>query len=146
MRAVARPGPGRRGSARWVWGLSGLVTAAVLGVPLAHLITGVGDPQNAYARPQHVVTRTETVPQPVTSLVVESYGGQVQVAAGPVSRVQVTETIMYDSGNTPPAVMQSVSGGRLVLQPACANSDCTVDFSVTVPPGVTVGRRPRAAR
>ncbi len=94
MRAVARPG--RRGSGRWVWGLSGLVTAAVLGVPLAHLITGVGDPQNAYARPQHVVTRTETVPQPVTSLVVDSYGGQVQVASGPVSRVQVAETIMYD--------------------------------------------------
>ena len=137
MRAVARPG--RRGSGRWVWGLSGLVTAAVLGVPLAHLITGVGDPQNAYARPQHVVTRTETMPQPVTSLVVDSYGGQVQVASGPVSRVQVTETIMYDSGNTPPAVMQSVSGGRLVLSdPACGNSGCTVDFSVTVPPGVTV--------
>ena len=98
MRAVARPG--RRGSGRWVWGLSGLVTAAVLGVPLAHLITGVGDPQSAYARPQHVVTRTETMPQPVTSLVVDSYGGQVQVASGPVSRVQVTETIMYDQQNT----------------------------------------------
>jgi hypothetical protein len=96
-----------------VWGLSGLVTAALLGVPLAHLITGVEDPQNAYARPQHVVTRTETVPQPVTSLVVRSYGGPVQVASGPVSGVQVTETIMYDSGNTLPAVMQSVSGGRL---------------------------------
>jgi hypothetical protein len=142
MRAVARPGPGspgsRRGSGRWVWGLSGLVTAAVLGVPLAHLITGVGDPQNAYARPQNVVTRTETVPQPVTSLVVDSYGGQVQVASGPVSRVQVTETIMYDSGNTPPAVTQAVSGGRLALSSrACGNSGCTVDFSVTVPPGVT---------
>jgi hypothetical protein len=135
MRAVA--GPGRGSSARWVWGLSGLVTAAVLGVPLAHLITGVGDPQGAW--PQNVVTRTVTVPQPVTSLVVDSYGGQVRVAAGPVSRVQVTETIMYDSGNTPPAVMQSVSGGRLVLNdPACGNSGCTVDFSVTVPPGVTV--------
>jgi hypothetical protein len=70
---------------------------------------------------------------------VDSYGGQVQVASGPVSRVQVTETIMYDSGNTPPVRMQSVSGGRLVLSdPACGNSDCTVDFSVTVPPGVTV--------
>jgi hypothetical protein len=139
MRAVAGPGPGsRRGSGRWVWGLSGLVTAAVLGVPLAHLIIGVGDTQNADARPQHVVTRSETVPQPVTSLVVDSYGGQVQVASGPVSRVQVTETIMYDSGNRPPAVMQSVSGGRLVLgDPACDDSGCTVDFSVTVPPGVT---------
>ncbi|HEY3647439.1 MAG TPA: hypothetical protein VGL33_05680 [Streptosporangiaceae bacterium] len=136
MRAVARPGLG--GSGRWVWGLSGLVTAAVLGVPLAHLIIGVGDTQNADARPQHVVTRTETVPQPVTSLVVDSYGGQVQVASGPVSRVQVTETIMYDSGNRPPAVMQSVSGGRLVLSdPACDDSGCTVDFRMTVPLGVT---------
>ena len=137
MRAVARPGPGsRRGSGRWVWGLSGLVTAAVLGVPLAHLITGVGDPQGAW--PQNVVTRTETVPQPVTSLVVDSYGGQVQVASGPVSRVQVTETIRYDQQARPPAVMQSVSDGRLALSSrACASADCTVDFRLTVPPGVT---------
>jgi hypothetical protein len=137
MRAVARPGRG--GSGRWVWGLSGLVTAAVLGVPLAHLITGVGDPQNAYARPQHVVTRTETMAQPVTSLVVLSYGGQVQVASGPVSRVQVTETIMYDQQARLPSVTQSVSGGRLALSSrACASADCGVDFRVTVPPGVTV--------
>lgn len=134
MRAVA--GPGRRGSGRWVWGLSGLVTAAVLGIPLAHLITGVGDPQNAY--PQNVVTRTETVPQPVTSVVVDSYGGQVQVASGPVSRVQVAETIMYDQQAQTPAVMQSVSDGRLALSSrACASAGCTVDFRMIVPPGVT---------
>jgi len=134
MRAVA--GPGRWSSARWVWGLSGLVTAAVLGVPLAHLITGVGDPQGAW--PQNVVTRTETVPQPVTSVVVDSYGGQVQVASGPVSRVQVTETIMYDQHARTPAVMQSVSDGRLALSSrACASTGCSVDFRMTVPPGVT---------
>jgi hypothetical protein len=141
MRAVAGPGPGspgsRRGSGRWVWGLSGLVTAAALGVPLAHLITGVGDPQGAF--PQNVVTRTETVPQPVTSLVVDSYGGDVQVASGPVSRVQVTETIMYDQQARPPAVLQSVSSGRLALSSrACSSIDCSVDFRMTVPPGVTV--------
>jgi hypothetical protein len=137
MRAVARSGPGsRRVSGRWVWGLSGLVTAAVLRVPLAHLITGVGDPQGAV--PQNVVTRTETVPQPVTGLVVDSYGGQVQVASGPVSRVQVTETIMYDQQTRPPAVLQSVSGGRLALSSrACASTGCSVDFKMTVPPGVT---------
>jgi hypothetical protein len=84
------------------------------------------------------VTRTETVPQPVTSLVVDSYGGQVQVASGPVSRVQVTETIMYDQQARLPAVMQSVSDGRLALSSrACASAPCTVDFRVTVPPGVT---------
>jgi hypothetical protein len=138
MRAVAGPGPGSRwASGRWVWGLSGLVTAAVLGVPLTHLITGVGDPQGAV--PQNVVTRTETVPQPVTSLVVNSYGGQVQVASGPVSRVQVTETIMYDEQARPPAVLQSVADGRLALSSrACASTGCSVDFRMTVPPGVTV--------
>ena len=54
------------------------------------------------------------MPQPVTSLVVQSYGGQVQVTSGQVNRVQVTETIAYDQGtDSPPAVTQSVSGGRL---------------------------------
>ena len=133
MRAVSRTG-------RWVWVLSGVVTAAVLVAPGARLITmGVG-PANASAEPQAVTTRLVTVPQPVTSLTVQSDGGQVQVTAGQVSRVQVTETIMYDQhGDGPPAVSQSVSGGRLSLSdPACANSDCSVNFSVTVPFGVTV--------
>jgi hypothetical protein len=133
MRAVAGPG-------RWAWVLSGLVTAAVLVVPGARLITLRDGLTNASAEPQAVTTRTVTVPQPVTSLIVQSGGGQVQVTAGHVSRVQVTETIMYDhQGDGPPAVAQSVSGGRLSLSdPACVNSDCSVDFSLTVPFGVTV--------
>jgi len=133
MRAVAGPG-------RWVWVLSGLVTTAVLVLPGARLITLGHRLTNASAVPQAVTTRTVTVPQPVTSLIVQSDGGQVQVTAGQVSRVQVTETIMYDQhGDGPPAVSQSVSGGRLSLSdPACANSDCSVNFSVTVPFGVTV--------
>jgi hypothetical protein len=133
MRAVTRTG-------RWVWVLSGLVTAAVLVAPGARLITvGLG-PANASAEPQAVTTRMVTVSQPVTSLTVQSDGGQVQVAAGQVRRVQYAETIMYDQpGEGPPAVAQSVSGGRLSLSdPACAYSDCSVNFSVTVPFGVTV--------
>jgi len=134
MRAVA-------GQGRWIWGLSGLITAAAIAVPGARLIASPGtDGDNVYAHPQHVVTRTETVPQPVTSLVVQSYGGQVQVTSGQVNRVQVTETIGYDQGiDSPPVVTQSVSGGRLSLfDPACSNSPCTVDFDVTVPADVTV--------
>jgi hypothetical protein len=143
MRAVA--GQGRRGSGRWVWGrwvwgLSGLVTAAALAIPGARLITSPGTPANAYARPLHVVTVTGTVPQPVTSVLVQSYGGRVQVTSGQVNRVRVTETIAYDKGpDSAPVVQRSVSGGRLSLSdPACNQSDCTVDFDVTVPPGVTV--------
>ena len=134
MRAVA-------GQGRWIWGLSGLITAAAIAVPGARLIASPGTGgDNIYARPQHVVTRTETVPQPVTSLVVQSYGGQVQVTSGQVNRVQVTETIGYDQGiDSPPVVTQSVSGGRLSQSvPACTHSDCGVDFNVTVPADVTV--------
>ena len=84
-----------------------------------------------------IQTRTVTVPQPVTSLNVQDYTGLIQVTAAPVTHVQVTEMIA-DHGR-PPAVAQSVSGGRLSLaDPACANDSCSISFAVTVPPGVTV--------
>ena len=112
MRAVAARG-------RWVWLLSGLVTSAVLVVPAARLITLGDGVVNASAEPQVVTTRTVTVPQPVTSLTVQSDGGQVQVTAGPVSRVQVTETIMYDpQAGGPGVVAESVSGGRVATATA----------------------------
>jgi hypothetical protein len=135
MRAVAAPG-------RWVWALSGLVTAVAIAVPGTQLITWAGAPWHGpqSASPEHVRTRTVTIPEPVTSLDVQSYGDSVQVRTGLVRRVQVTETISYDSGwDRPPAVTQSVTGRHLTLaDPACANSNCDVVFSVTVPPGVTV--------
>lgn len=145
-------------SGRWVWGLSGLVTAVALAVPGTRLITMAG---TSGPPPMTAVTRNVTVPQPVSSLTVQTYGGAVRVAAGRVSRVHVTETIMYDprvgplsaapgsapggslsygsQAGVPPVVAQSVSGGRLSLgDPACASSDCFVNFTVTVPPDVTV--------
>ena len=130
MRTVASRG-------RWIWVLSGLVTTAALVVSGTYLITSAG--QAEHAQPQDTATRTVTVPQPVTSLTVQTYGDPVQVTAGPVRRVQVTETLMYDpQSGGPPAVAQSLSGGRLSLgDPACANSNCDVSFSVTVPSGVT---------
>jgi len=131
MRAVAVPG-------RWVWGLSGLVTLAVIAIPGTRLITTAGVP--VPAPPQGFATRTVTVPQPVTSLTVDTYGGQVQVAGGPVSRVHISETIMYDlKGGGLPPVAESVSSGRLSLgDPACQYSDCSVNFAVTVPSDLTV--------
>ena len=173
MRAVATPG-------RWIWRVSGLITTAALVLAGSRLITTAG--QAEHAQPQATVIRTVTVPQPVTSLTVQSYGASVQVTGAPVRRVQITETLMYDSqaGNLSavpqpasavpqpasavpqpasagplsappsapsapggalsgaPAVVQSVSGGRLsVGDPACANSDCSVSFAVTVPSDVT---------
>ncbi len=130
MRTVATRG-------RWIWGVSGLVTTAALIISGTYLITAAGQAQ--HAQPTQTATRTVTVPQPVTSLTVQSYGDPVQVTAGPVRRVEVTETINYDpQAGGPPAVAQSVSDGRLsVGDPACANSDCDVSFSVIVPSDVT---------
>ena len=159
MHAVAAPG-------RWIWRASGLITTAVLVLVGAYLATRAGQPE--YAQPQATAIRTVTVSQPVTSLTVQSYGAGVEITAGPVGRVQITETILYDSpGGTVsavpqsasagrlsaspsapsapggsvsgvPAVVQSVSGGRLSLgDPACADSDCSVSFALTVPSDVT---------
>jgi hypothetical protein len=132
---------------RWAWGLCGLVTAAALVVPGTRLIVSAGvrptpartftghPPQQLIARIQ---TRTVTVLQPVTSLNVQGYApGLIQVTTAPVTRVQVTEQIAYLG--RPPAVVQSVSGGRLSLaDPDCATETCSVSFMVKVPPGVTV--------
>ena len=118
MRAVATPG-------RWIWGLSGLVTMVALALPGIRLITSGGQAENA--QPQATVTRTVTVTQPVTSLTVQSYGAPVQITAGPVRRVQITETIMYDSraGNLSagpqPASASPVSDPPAVPQPAPAS-------------------------
>ncbi len=130
MRAVGGPG-------RWVWGLSGLATAAVLLVPGVRLLTAAGGPWHRQPAPDTMV-RSLTVPGHVTSLDVQSYGGLVKVAAGRVSRVEVTETISYVKQNGGlPTVVQSVSAGRLTLAaPACATSDCSVGFTVTMPAAI----------
>jgi hypothetical protein len=80
-----------------------------------------------------------TVPQPVASLNVQDYAGLLQVTEAHVTHVRVTERITFADSASPPAVIESVSGGRLSLSdPACANWTCSVSFIVTVPPGVTV--------
>jgi hypothetical protein len=130
-------GPGRR-----IWGLAGLITVIGLAVPGSWLIFHAGDPGNAPndQGPPAALTRTVTVTQPVTSLSVESYGAPIQVTARPVRRVTVTEAISYDPGaGAAPDVTAAVSHGRLALAaPACATSDCSVGFIVTVPSGVAV--------
>jgi hypothetical protein len=130
MRAVAV-------RSRWVWGVSGLATAVALAVPGSHLITSAGMTNRP---PWDTVTRTVIVSQPVTSVDVQSCGDPVQVNAGNVSRVRVTESIIYGpKAGEPPTVPQSVSGRRLALtDPACTSSPGGVGFTLTVPPDVTV--------
>lgn len=122
---------------RWIWGLSGLATVVALTVPGVNLITFSRTGQNH--QPQPALTRVFTVPQQVTSLSVQSYGMPVQVTAGPVRQVKVTETIQYDPGTGPPDVTRSVSHGNLTLaDPACNVENCGVGFTVTVPADVAV--------
>jgi hypothetical protein len=130
---------------RWVWGLSGLAAIAALAVPGGWLITTAGDGP-AWGGPQQTVTRVITVPEPVTTVSVDSNGEPVRVTAGSVHRVRVTEVITYYVKDGLPAVTDdvrdglpvatySVSGGTLTLDGTC---DCTVHFIVTIPAGVGV--------
>ncbi len=133
--AIGRPSV--RG--RWIWTVSGLVTVAVLSVPVVLIITRAGNNGDGQIM-SAVPSRTLTVAAAVTSLSVASYGSPIQVTTGLVRHVIVRESIAYNSANSgAPAVTDQVSGGRLTLAaPACATSDCSVGFTVTVPSSVTV--------
>jgi hypothetical protein len=130
MRAVAVPG-------RLIWGGIGLATALALAVPGTRLI--IRPDLTQHQEPQSTVTETMTVTKPVASVTVQSYGGTIHVMAGRAGRVQVIAHISYDrQAGASPAVTASVSAGHLtVADPDCADTDCSVDFSVTVPPDVT---------
>lgn len=133
---------------RWIWGVSGVATAALLMVPAARLVgrSGAG---YVSASPMGIsapaATRTFTVPQQVSAVDVDSYGAPVRIAAGAVSHVKVTEDFSY-AGKGPngtgaaggmSTVTQAVSGGRLTLaDPSCASGGgCEVSFTLTVPAG-----------
>ena len=125
---------------RWIWLLSGIMTFAVLAV--LSLVTIVHTTRSS---PEQAIialrARTVTITQPVRALNVSSYGAPVEVTrnAGGRGPVQVTETVSYDAASNAPAVTSAVSGGLLTLAaPACADSGCSVGFSVTVPSGVAV--------
>jgi hypothetical protein len=136
------PSPPERPAAprgRWIWRVSGVATVAVLAVAAIGITTRQGgSPQ--YANPLRFVTKSLTVPQPVTSLRVLTSGMPVRVTAGPGNRVQVTEAIQYDpKAGGLPALPASVSGKRLTLDgTTCDPFDCSVGFSVTVPRGTSV--------
>jgi hypothetical protein len=130
-------GAGTRGTGRWIWVVSGLVTLVALAVPCAHLIFNAGTP-SLQGNLSAIPTRTITITEPVTSLNVQSYGAPIQITTGSGPYVTVAEAIS-SSGDTSPAVTAQVTGGLLTLAaPACAQSDCSVGFTVTLPTRVPV--------
>jgi Putative adhesin len=125
---------------RLIWTVSGLATVALLAWPVVVLISGAGNGGHGeFVTAAPIETRTVSVTQPVTSLRVDSYGAPIQVTAGPVHHITVTEAISYPGPKQAPTVTASVSDRRLTLDaPACATTGCSVGFTVTVPPGVAV--------
>ena len=130
--------PSTRG--RWIWTLTGLATVGLLAWPVVGLIGRAGNGgQGEFVSARPTMTRTVIVTQPVTSLSVDSYGAPIQVTAGPVRQVTVTEAISYFGPRQAPTVTAAVSDRRLTLDAAaCASTGCTVGFTVTVPSGVAV--------
>jgi DUF4097 and DUF4098 domain-containing protein YvlB len=130
--------PSARG--RWIWTVSGLATVGLLAWPVVGLISSAGNGgQGEFVAATPTLTRTVTVSQPVTSLSVDSYGAPIQVTAGPVHHITVTEAISYPGPGPAPAVTAAVADRRLTLDASsCADTGCSVGFTVTVPPGVSV--------
>jgi hypothetical protein len=130
--------PAARG--RWIWTLTGLATTGLLAWPVLVLILNAGNSgQGEFVTAAPVATRTITVTQSVTSLSVDSYGAPIQITAGPVHSITVHEAISYSGPGQASAVTDTVSHGRLTLAaPVCADTGCSVGFTVTVPPSVAV--------
>jgi hypothetical protein len=137
-RPPATDRPAARG--RWIWTVTGLAMVALLAVPVIGVITRAGNGGGGdFVTSSPVTKTTVSVTQPVTSLRVESYGAPIQITAGPVHDVTVTEAISYPGPGQAPTVTASVFARQLTLAaPACADSDCSVGFTVTVPTGVAV--------
>ena len=122
---------------RWIWVLTGTMTIVAIGtlggLGIARAERGSNGPVPSFVVP----VRTITVTQPVTALNVESYGAPIKVTTVPRGPVRIAEQIVYQE--TPPVVTDTVAHGLLRLAaPACAQNNCSVAFSVTVPSGVTV--------
>jgi hypothetical protein len=149
---------------RWIWRVSGVATVAALTAASAGIISHQ-DGSAQYADPMRVMTKSLTVPQPVTGLRVLTSGMPVQVTTGPGTRVRVTELIQYDpqggdlpffpkgsvirydpkagaiqadpNGDGLPA-LATVSGKLLTLDGTpCDAYACAVSFAVTVPRGTS---------
>ena len=138
MQPITAPIPGMSVRGRWIWRLLGVVTLVALAIFGTWVIFRAARPSQAEVAQTALPSRTVTITAPVSALNVNSYGQPVRVTVTP-GPVRVTESVVYGSGAARPTVSSTVSHGLLTLaDPACAQSDCSVAFSVTVPKAVAV--------
>jgi hypothetical protein len=133
------PGP-RAARGRWIWSISGVLTITAIGAFASWaVVRGERVPSPAELM-NAVPTRIISVTAAVTALSVQSYGAPIKVTTVPSGPVKIAESISYAADRDgPPLVTDTDSHGLLTLAaPACANSDCSVAFAVTVPSRVTV--------
>lgn len=89
--------------------------------------------------PQSQRTSSYDVTQPVTRLVVQDGAGNVHVSAGSGSSTLIAVTEAQSYRGSPPNSSHTVSGGTLTLTYSCPNGgDCGIDYTVTVPAGLSV--------
>jgi hypothetical protein len=140
MQPLTAPGRPQAPRGRWIWRLSGVVTFGAIGALGSLALVQAQNPSSGPPPMSALPTRVVTVTAPVNALNVQSYGAPIKVTTVPGGPVRVAESIMYTAdGDGPPTVIDNDSGGLLTLAaPACASSDCSVAFTVTVPAGVTV--------
>lgn len=120
---------------RWIWTVSGVLTAAALTALAARLAVSAGSPA---APVVPAAVRTYAVAQPVTSVDITSAGDPVRVTAADVNRVEVTIAFHGKAGNPPGP--GTVTGGRLVLSDSgCGDGGwCADAFTLAVPRGTSV--------
>jgi DUF4097 and DUF4098 domain-containing protein YvlB len=86
--------------------------------------------------PQSTRSTSYQVTGQVTRLVVQDAAGSVHVSAGSGNAIGVTEAQSYHS--SPPASSHAVRGGTLTLTYTCPDGNCGIDYTVTVPAGLSV--------
>ncbi len=118
------------------------LTVQSYGAPVQVTAAAVGHVQiietlmyDAQAGGASTVAHAAPAPPPVPA----APGAQASAApAAPSVPVSASPSAAPSAPGGAPAVVQSVSGGHLsVGDPACADSDCSVSFAVTVPSDVT---------
>src|ERR1700761_7280733 len=140
MQPLTAPGrpPAARG--RWIWRLSGVLTLVALVGLAAVAVTARASGPAEHLTMSGFPNRAVTITAPVTALNVESYGAPIKVSTGASGPVRVTESVTFDpkAGGAPPVTAAAARGLLTLAAPACNQGDCSVAFTVTVPPGVTV--------
>jgi hypothetical protein len=107
----------------------------VLGLPV--LLAGCGGLSQFGAGTHNPPATAYTVTQHVTTLIVKSGSGTIDVTGSNRGSIGVSEQQSY--GKTPPTATHAVSGTTLTLSYTCPSEFvCNVSYTIAVPAGVTV--------